>query len=298
MAHLMPDADFQTLSLDRRDDGVAILTLDRPRSANAISAQLSRELYDIVQLLRGDPAVRVLVVTGAGRHFCAGADLRDPEQDAPGWMAIARRGVDALAALEIPVIAGLNGTAVGGGMELALACDIRVAQPGVKLGMPEIKIGALPGAGGLSRLQAVIGSSAAMTLVMSGRIISAEEGERLGLVSLAGAGASAVESAIVLGEELAQMAPYATRTAKLIFRQALGQAPDASMATEYALIDRMATPEQQRAEQRRAAKRDPVYARIFADSAEVSASEFPSGGASATAVPPSESGDSISGGIR
>lgn len=281
----MSEADFQTLSLDRRGNGVAVLTLDRPRSANAISAQLSRELYALVQALRDDTTVRALVVTGAGRHFCAGADLRDPEQDAPGWMATARRGVDALAAMQIPVIAGLNGTAVGGGMELALACDIRVADAGVKLGLPEIKIGALPGAGGLSRLQAVIGSSAAMTLVMSGRLITAEEGERLGLVTLAEDGASAVDSAIALAEELAMMAPYATRTAKLIFRQTAGHVTDATMAAEYALIDRMATPEQLLVEQRRAAERDPVYARIFEDSA-------------APSTPETSSGDSIPGGLR
>lgn len=281
----MSEADFQTLSLDRRGNGVAVLTLDRPRSANAISAQLSRELYALVQALRDDTTVRALVVTGAGRHFCAGADLRDPEQDAPGWMATARRGVDALAAMQIPVIAGLNGTAVGGGMELALACDIRVADAGVKLGLPEIKIGALPGAGGLSRLQAVIGSSAAMTLVMSGRLITAEEGERLGLVTLAEDGASAVDSAIALAEELAMMAPYATRTAKLILRQTAGHVTDATMAAEYALIDRMATPEQLLVEQRRAAERDPVYARIFEDSA-------------APSTPETSSGDSIPGGLR
>jgi enoyl-CoA hydratase len=263
----MPDADFQTLSVERRDNGVSILTLDRPRSANAISAQLSRDLFDCLQLLRHDPKVRVLVVTGAGRHFCAGADLRDPEREIPGWLNLGRRAVDALAAMEIPVIAAINGTAVGGGLELALACDIRIAGAGVRLGLPEIKIGALPGAGGLSRLQAVIGTSAAMTLVMTGRVISADEGERLGLVTLAAADASAVESAVAMADELAQMAAYATRTAKLIFRQTLGQAPETVMATEYALMDRMATPEVQLAEQRRAAERDPVYARIFAESA-------------------------------
>jgi enoyl-CoA hydratase len=263
----MGDADFHTLSVVRRESGVVVLTLDRPRSANAISAQLSRELYDCLQQFKHDPTVRVLVLTGAGRHFCAGADLRDPERDVPGWLDLGRRAVDTLAAMDLPVIAAINGTAVGGGLEVALACDIRIAQTGVKLGLPEIKIGALPGAGGLSRLQAVIGPPAAMTLVMSGRVVSAEEGQRLGLVSLAGEGESALGAAISLADELAQMAAYATRTAKLIFRQSLGQAPSSVMATEYGLIDRMATPEQFRAEERRAAERDPAYARIFAESA-------------------------------
>ena len=269
----MLDADFQTLSVERRDNGVSILTLNRPRSANAISAQLSRELYDCLQLLRYDPKVRVLVLTGAGRHFCAGADLRDPEREVPGWLDLGRRAVEALSAMGIPVIAAINGTAVGGGLELALACDIRIAEPGAKLGLPEIKIGALPSAGGLSRLQAVVGASAAMTLVLSGRLISADEGERLGLITLAAAEANAVETALALADEVAQMASYATRTAKLIFRQSLGQAPDAVMATEYGLIERMATPEEQRAEQWRAAERDPVYARIFAESAVDATSE-------------------------
>jgi enoyl-CoA hydratase len=263
----MGDAELQTLTVERHNNGVVVLTLDRPRSANAISAQLSRELYDCLQQFRHDPTVRVLVLTGAGRHFCAGADLRDPERGVPGWLDLGRRAVDTLAALDLPVIAAINGTAVGGGLEVALACDIRIAEAGVKLGLPEIKIGALPGAGGLSRLQAVVGSSAALTLVMSGRVVSAEEGQRLGLVSLAGEGETALQAAVALADELAQMAAYATRTAKLIFRQSLGQAPGSVSATEYGLIDRMATPEQFRAEERRAAERDPAYARIFANAA-------------------------------
>lgn len=261
----MPEADFQTLRVQRRDSGVTLLTLDRPSSANTISAQLSRELIECLQLLRLDPEVRALVVTGAGRHFCAGADLRDPERDIPGWQDLGRRAVDGLAAMEVPVIAAINGTAFGGGLELALACDIRIAETGAKLGLPEIKFGALPGAGGLSRLQAAIGASAAMTLVLSGRSISANEGEQLGLVTLASKETSAVETAVALAEELSQMASYATRTAKLIFRQSLGQAPDAVMAVEYGLIDRMATPEEKRVEELRAARRDPVYERIFAE---------------------------------
>jgi methylglutaconyl-CoA hydratase len=262
----VPEAEFQTLRVERGDSGVTLLTLNRPSSANTISAQLSRELFDCLQLLRRDPEVRALVVTGAGRHFCAGADLRDPERDIPGWQDLGRRAVDGLAAMEVPVIAAINGTAFGGGLELALACDIRIAETGAKLGLPEIKFGALPGAGGLSRLQAVIGASAAMTLVMSGRSIFANEGERLGLVTLASTEASAVETAVALAEELSQMASYATRTAKLVFRQTLGHAPDAVMAVEYGLIDRMATPEEKRAEELRAARRDPVYERIFAES--------------------------------
>lgn len=269
----MPEAHFQTLRVERRDDGVALLTLDRPSAANTISAQLSRELFDCLQLLRADPEVRVLVVTGAGRHFCAGADLRDPERDIPGWQGLGRQAVDGLAAMEVPVIAAINGTAFGGGLELALACDIRIAEAGAKLGLPEIKFGALPGAGGLSRLQAAIGPSAARTLVMSGRSISAEEGERLGLVMLASADTSALETAVVLAQELSQMASYATRTAKLVFRQTLGHPPDAVMAVEYGLIDRMATPAEKRDEELRAARQDPVYERIFSASQVAAASE-------------------------
>lgn len=263
----MPEADFETITVELRGSGVALLTLNRPSAANTISAQLSRELFDCLQLLRRDSEVRALVVTGSGRHFCAGADLRDPERDIPGWQGLGRRAVDNLAAMEVPVIAAINGTALGGGLELALACDIRIADTGAKLGLPEIKFGALPGAGGLSRLQAVIGASAAMTLVLSGRSVSAAEAERLGLVTLAQSGA--VESAVALAQELSQMASYATRTAKLVFRQTLGHAPDGVMALEYGLIDRMATPEEKRAEEVRAAGRDPVYERIFNESSTV-----------------------------
>ncbi|WP_430336089.1 enoyl-CoA hydratase/isomerase family protein [Rhodococcus sp. ACT016] len=254
---------LDNLDLDWAAPGVLLATIDRARSANTISAPLSRDLLTLADLCATDTEVRVVVITGSGdRFFCAGADLRDPEFG-PGWIQLARRAYDAFANLAVPTVAAINGLALGGGTELTLACDIRFADPAAQFGLPEIKIGSLPGAGGMTRLQSLIGPAAARDLVFSGRQISADKALELGLVDRLSAPRNAVTEAVDYAREIAQYAGYALKAAKVSFTNALGTPTAAALATEYQLFDTMATPDQMAAEQQRAADRDPVYARIF-----------------------------------
>jgi enoyl-CoA hydratase len=170
-----------------RIDELALVTLDRPQALNALSFQLLRELRDAFAAVAESDA-RALLVTGAGdRAFCAGADIgelmgRPPEKVRED--ARFGQGVFAmLDTLRLPSIALINGFALGGGLELALACTLRLAGPKARLGLPEIKLGLTPGYGGTTRLPRLIGPAHALDMILTGRMVGAEEALRLGLVN-------------------------------------------------------------------------------------------------------------------
>ncbi|MDZ7708088.1 MAG: enoyl-CoA hydratase/isomerase family protein [Trueperaceae bacterium] len=178
---------FEHLRLET-DEGVAFLTLDREEALNALSGEMLLELGMAIELVEADIDVRALVVSGAGRGFCAGADLAGfaDLDDAFSGREAALAGQDvmsSLAALPIPTVAALHGFAAGGGLELALACDLRVAAPGTRLGLPETTRGLIPGYGGTQRLPRLIGEARALDLILTGRLVPAEEALSLGLVS-------------------------------------------------------------------------------------------------------------------
>jgi len=168
-----------------RFDGVARLTLDRP-SVNALSSALLDALADAAIAVADDASVRAVVVTGAGKSFAAGADIDEFVIDDPdanrGIIGSFRRALDAVSSIPRPVIAAVNGFALGGGLEVALACDLRLAADNAKLGVPEIQLGLIPGAGGTQRLARLLGPSRAKELVWSGRPVGAEEALAIGLV--------------------------------------------------------------------------------------------------------------------
>ncbi len=178
---------FETLLLAIAE-GVATVTLNRPSVRNALNAQLFEDLERAFRFLAQDPATRAIVVTGAGeKAFAAGADIGDLAHvpDAAGGERLALRGQSVFRLIEMlpkPVIAALNGFALGGGLELALACTLRLASDTAKLGQPEIKLGLLPGYGGSQRLPRLVGRSAALKLLLTGEMIGAAEALRLGLV--------------------------------------------------------------------------------------------------------------------
>jgi enoyl-CoA hydratase len=170
------------------DGGVALLTLDRPDALNALHGELLLELGAAVDLVEADPEVAALVLSGEGRGFCAGADLAEfaDLDDAFTGREASLAGQDvtnSLAALPFPTVAALHGFAVGGGLELALACDLRVAAPGTRLGLPETGRGLIPGYGGTQRLPRLIGEARALDLVLTGRLVEAEEAHAMGLVA-------------------------------------------------------------------------------------------------------------------
>ena len=174
-----------TVRLERRGEA-AILTLDRPEALNALSFAIVEALGDAFDEVAGSDA-RVLIVTGAGdRAFCAGADIRELRgRSQREQRAGVERGQAVFARLDtlpIPSVALVNGYAFGGGLELALACTFRLATPNAAVGLPEIKLGLIPGYGGTQRLPRIVGEARALEMIMTGRTVDAEEAERVGLV--------------------------------------------------------------------------------------------------------------------
>ena len=180
-------SDLENLSYEVRDN-VAIITVQREEALNALNADLLFELGVAFELAEADLDVRAVVITGSGRAFVAGADISslkaitDPFSGREASLA-GQDVMNTLAALPVPTIAAINGFALGGGLELALACDMRVAGTKARLGLPEVGLGILPGYGGTQRLPRLIGQGRAMDLIFTGRHVQAEEALQLGLVN-------------------------------------------------------------------------------------------------------------------
>jgi len=196
--------DGELVTLQRRPDGVALIRLDRP-PANALSEALLLELTTVAEAVTRDPPGAV-VVTGGERIFAAGADIA--EFGGPNEARVINRrfrdALDAVAAIPRVTIAAIAGYALGGGCELALACDLRVAATTAKLGQPEILLGIIPGGGGTQRLARLIGPARAKDLIFTGRQVGAEEGLRIGLIdAVAPDGISVTDHALELAAKLA-----------------------------------------------------------------------------------------------
>ncbi len=178
---------YQTLLFEVKD-GVAVVTINRPDKLNALNDQVMAELADAAERIATDPAIRGAIVTGAGpKSFVAGADISDLAKQGPfDGKARAMRGQGVLRRLETcgkPVIAAVNGFALGGGCELAMACHIRIASENAKFGQPEVKLGIAPGYGGTQRLPRLVGKGVAMQLILTADMIDAAEAYRIGLVN-------------------------------------------------------------------------------------------------------------------
>lgn len=204
---------------ERVAPGIVLLTLNRPAQRNALSMALVERLLDHLSALSEDHELRALVLTGAGdRAFCAGADLHERKNlDARQRWAhtdAINNLADAIALFPAPVIAATRGYALAGGLELALACDLRVAASDAVFGLPEVKIGIFPGAGGLVRLPRLIGPGNARELIYTGRHVPASEAFEFGLVDHLAAPQEVVPTALRLAEEIAANAPLAIRAAK------------------------------------------------------------------------------------
>ncbi|MEO8075281.1 MAG: enoyl-CoA hydratase-related protein [Acidobacteriota bacterium] len=202
--------------LVERDGAVATITIHRPAVLNALNTQTLDQLRRALLELRHDAAVRVVIVTGSGdKSFVAGADINELAAQTPaGGRDFAMRGqhvFDLLANLGKPVIAAINGYALGGGCELAMACTIRIAADTAKLGQPEINLGIIPGYGGTQRLARLIGRGDALELLLTGSQIPAAEAHRLGLVNRVVPAADLMSEARALARVLAAKAPLAVR---------------------------------------------------------------------------------------
>jgi enoyl-CoA hydratase len=200
-------------------DGVATVTLNRPDVLNAMNNPMRAELLEVFTRLRSDEAVRAVVVTGAGeRAFCAGADIREfLEPPVPTRFREERRRLDFRREMDRcpqPIIAAIRGFALGGGLELALACDIRVAAEDAQLGLTEINLAIIPGGGGTQRLPRLVGRGKALEMILTGMRVPAAEALRLGLVERLVPAAELLPSAQALAKSIAEKAPIALRYAK------------------------------------------------------------------------------------
>jgi enoyl-CoA hydratase len=221
-----------------REGAVARLTLDNP-PLNLVTAALLGELAATLAVLEAaDPGeVRAVVVTGAGeRAFSAGSDVGEFEaQRGPGGRArltLEQATVTRLAALPMPTIAAIEGSALGGGLEIALACDIRVASERARLGLPEVRLAVIPGAGGTQRLPRVVGHAKARELVLTGAVLDAAEAGRIGLVSRVVPAGEAVAVALEIAGEIVERGPLAVREAKRLLDIAAGSSLDDGLAAE------------------------------------------------------------------
>lgn len=200
-------------------DSIAIVTLNRPERSHALSRELIGLLGTLVRQATDDPRVRAIVLTGAGdRVFCAGADLKErsgmTDDEVRVLLSRYRREFGRIDKSPKPVLAAINGAALGGGLELALACDLRIAAPHAVLGLPETGLGIIPGAGGTQRLPRIIGEGRAKELVLLGRRIGAHEALAMGLVNrVSPEGGSVLDDGIEYLRSIARGAPIAQRAA-------------------------------------------------------------------------------------
>jgi enoyl-CoA hydratase len=230
---------FDTLLVDISDH-VATITINRPDKRNALNAVVRRELVDAFDHLRTDDAARVIIITGAGeKAFIAGADIAEFMERTPleqREVMQGRRVFDEVAAFPKPTIAMINGFALGGGCELALACDMRVAARSARLGQPEIRLGLIPGGGGTQRLPRLIGAGRALRLILTGDLIDAEEAWRIGLVDMLVDDGQLQTRTLELARTMAAHSPVALRLAKSAVNTALETPLSAGLAQERELF--------------------------------------------------------------
>lgn len=217
----------ETLILERPEEAVALVRLNRPEARNALNMELRRQLAETFQDISADSEIRCVVLTGDETAFAAGADIRDMADTTAVDMYLrhTERLWRAVADCRQPVVAAVNGYALGGGLELALHADIIVAGQGAKLGQPEVRVGIMPGAGGTQRLVRAVGKYRAMRLTLTGEIIGADEAFAMGLVSKVVPDAEVLDEALATARTIAKLPPLAVEQIK----EVVIHGPDASL---------------------------------------------------------------------
>ena len=223
--------------LAERDGTILTLTLNRPDKLNAIDGAMLDALGEVLGEIERDREVRAVILTGAGRAFSAGADIKEwtaltPLEFGRSWGLRGHALFDRLAALPPPVIAAINGIAFGGGLELALCADVRIASEQARLGLPEVTIAAMPGWGGTQRLPRLIGPGRAKHMILTGQPIDAAKAEAWGLVSEMVAGDALLARARELAAQIAANAPLAVQATKRLIDAAVPVTPAATLETQ------------------------------------------------------------------
>lgn len=211
--------------LTPEEENIAVITLNRPDALNALSSGLLTELDNVLEEIRKDDKIRSVVITGAGRAFSAGADLSEAgsggEAEMRARIELGQKVFDKIETFDKPVIAAINGYALGGGLEMAVACDMRIASEKARFGTPEVNIGLIPSWGGCVRIPKLIGRAKAAQIVLTGERIEAAEAEKIGLVNKVVSPDELKSTAMYLAGQLATKAPIAIRLAKDILSKAM-----------------------------------------------------------------------------
>jgi methylglutaconyl-CoA hydratase len=230
------------IAVERREGGVAWVVLNRPEARNALSRQVCRELGELALSLGEDREVRSVVITGAGdKAFCAGADLKERKgvsaDEAGPYLDAISGAANAWAAIPKPTIAAMNGSAFGGGLELALACDFRVAVPGALFALTEVRLGIMPGAGGTQRLPRLVGVARAKEIILLGRRVSAPRALDIGLVHELAEPGDLETATMALCEELSRCAPLSVTMSKRAIDRGIDLPIDEGLSLERACYD-------------------------------------------------------------
>lgn len=228
---------YQTLNVDYSNPALALLRLNRPEAANALNTRMAVELTSVFKHLgKKSSRFKVVVLTGSGRYFCAGADLKERRgMTKKAWgaqHAAFEKALYAILGCPIPVIAAVNGAAMGGGLELALACDFILASEGASLAFPEAGLGIMPGLGGTQTLPRAVGPRRAKELLFSGKRFSAEDACRWGLVNRSVPAESLLQETLTLAETIAGNAPLSVRAIKQSVNQGIALPLKAALQCE------------------------------------------------------------------
>ncbi|WP_022885288.1 enoyl-CoA hydratase/isomerase family protein [Glaciibacter superstes] len=250
---------------DRRG-AVAIVIIDRPERRNALDADHDAALAAAILAAAADPAVRAIVLAAEGSTFCSGADLRDrlpayqervTSGESPEWSF---GGITGSERISVPIIAAINGPAIAGGLELALACDIRICAPEATFVMAEVRWGITPGAGGTQRLPRIIGSGAALDLLLTARPMSADEAYHVGLVSRVVPAENLLDEAISIAVAIADNAPLAVSAVRVAVTDGAALSIPEALGLERDLfLDTMRTADAREGSKAFAEKRTPIY---------------------------------------
>ncbi|WP_353855588.1 enoyl-CoA hydratase [Bacillus sp. Bos-x628] len=228
----------QNVQFSRQDEQIGIMTLNRPEKANSLSVAMLQEINGIIQEVKHNQKIRCLLITGAGaKVFCAGADLKErrkmSEEEAKQAVLTIQQTFTAIESLPIPVIAVINGHALGGGLELALACDLRIARAEARLGLPETGLAIIPGAGGTQRLPRLIGIGKAKELIFTGASLRAEEAIQIGLIEHISSKDTLFQDSLTLARQITNNGPIALKEAKRAIQSGLDHDIHTGLAKEY-----------------------------------------------------------------
>ena len=230
---------YKTIRYEKKDN-IALVTIDRPEALNALNSTVIAELEQVVTELENDGTVRAMILTGEGRSFVAGADIGEQYPlDLDGGRRWGQRGsalLRRMERLEFPTIAAVNGFALGGGCELAMSCDIILASEKAKFGRPEVGLGITPGFSGTQRLPRRVGVAKARELIFSGRMVKADEAERIGLVNAVYAPEALLDGAMEMARSFAKNAPIAVKYAKACIDRGMQTDTDSGIACENELF--------------------------------------------------------------